>query len=306
MHIDMTTNSTDPVSTSSLSASPADLNSTLLSSSSLHSAEKNQFSELLAGIMEVSALTSSDSSGSSMSSLMAPMLLALMQTLLSSEDGSSSTGSENILSSLLGSTKSSSLLGSGTSPLFSGMSTLSPSLLNAASGMNAYQASASAQPSRVLSSYDTTQYPITATGAYSQAAPPTDYVPMYTSIGYGSVPNGLPVNGVLTQNYHPGHIGVDTGVQVGTPENTTMDGKVIYAGWNNEGYGNLVIVENGKYKTYYAHLSSIPVSQGDVVKKGQTIGLSGTTGNSTGPHVHYEVRVNNQAVNPANYNGQPY
>jgi murein DD-endopeptidase MepM/ murein hydrolase activator NlpD len=77
-----------------------------------------------------------------------------------------------------------------------------------------------------------------------------------------------------------------------------MDGKVISAGWNNQGYGNLVIVENGSYRTYYAHLSSIPVSVGDSVTAGTTIGLSGNTGNSTGPHLHYEIRKDNVPIDP--------
>ncbi len=113
-----------------------------------------------------------------------------------------------------------------------------------------------------------------------------------------SKPSGRPVGGVLTQEYHPGHNGLDFGVVVGTPVETTMDGKVISAGWNNQGYGNLVIVENGSYRTYYAHLSSIPVSVGDSVTAGMTIGLSGNTGNSTGPHLHYEIRKDNVPINP--------
>ncbi|MBK7453607.1 MAG: M23 family metallopeptidase [Anaerolineales bacterium] len=111
-------------------------------------------------------------------------------------------------------------------------------------------------------------------------------------------PSGRPVGGVLTQNYHPGHNGLDFGIPVGTPIESTMDGKVVHAGWNNQGYGNLVIVENGGYRTYYAHLSSIPVSVGDTVRAGTTIGLSGNTGNSTGPHLHYEIRKNNIPVDP--------
>lgn len=112
------------------------------------------------------------------------------------------------------------------------------------------------------------------------------------------IPSGRSVGGVLTQNYHPGHNGLDFGVVVGTPVEATMDGKVTYAGWNNQGYGNLVIVENGEYKTYYAHLSNIPVSVGDSVTAGSTIGLSGNTGNSTGPHLHYEIRKNNVPIDP--------
>lgn len=111
----------------------------------------------------------------------------------------------------------------------------------------------------------------------------------------------FPVNGFLTQNFHSGHIGLDFGVVVGTPVQSTIEGKVTYAGWNNEGYGNLVIVDNGSCKTYYAHLSEIPVTAGQTVQKGDVIGLSGNTGNSTGPHLHYEVRMNGQPIDPASF-----
>jgi len=111
-------------------------------------------------------------------------------------------------------------------------------------------------------------------------------------------PSGRPVGGVLTQEFHTGHNGLDFGIPVGTEVKTTMDGNVVYAGWNNQGYGNLVIVENGDYKTYYAHLSSIPVAVGDTVAAGTTIGLSGNTGNSTGPHLHYEIRRDNAVIDP--------
>jgi len=116
-----------------------------------------------------------------------------------------------------------------------------------------------------------------------------------------SQPSGRPVEGRLTQAYHTGHYGLDFGIAVGTPVKATMDGKVVYAGWNNEGYGNLVIVENGAYRTYYAHLSEIPVQVGDQVSSGSTIGLSGNTGNSTGPHLHYEVRYQNRCIDPTSY-----
>jgi len=118
-------------------------------------------------------------------------------------------------------------------------------------------------------------------------------------------PHTPPVNGILTQEFHKGHKGVDTGIPIGTPVKSTMDGNVLFAGWNNEGYGNLVIIQNGEYKTYYAHLSEIPVNVGDRVVTGAIIGLSGSTGNSTGPHLHYEVRINDKPVDPANFNGMP-
>jgi murein DD-endopeptidase MepM/ murein hydrolase activator NlpD len=112
-------------------------------------------------------------------------------------------------------------------------------------------------------------------------------------------PTGLPLAGRLTQRFHTGHNGIDWGVPVGTPVQTTMDGKVVYAGWNNQGYGNLVIVENGPYRTYYAHLSEIPVQAGQSVRAGSVIGWSGNTGNSTGPHLHYEVRLNGAPIDPS-------
>lgn len=113
-----------------------------------------------------------------------------------------------------------------------------------------------------------------------------------------STPRGTPVNGVLTQTSHDGHVALDFGIPVGSNVKSTLEGKVTYAGWNNEGYGNLVIVENGAYKTFYAHLSSIPVKVGQIVSEGDVIGLSGNTGNSTGPHLHYEIRKNDVALNP--------
>ncbi|HPH96740.1 MAG TPA: M23 family metallopeptidase [Anaerolineaceae bacterium] len=118
------------------------------------------------------------------------------------------------------------------------------------------------------------------------------------AVGSAPTPAGTPVSGVLTQAYHSGHNGLDFGIVEGTEIKSTMDGKVIYSGWNTQGYGNLVIVENGDYQTYYAHLSSLNLQVGDTVRKGMTLGLSGNTGNSTGPHLHYEIRRNGIAIDP--------
>lgn len=109
---------------------------------------------------------------------------------------------------------------------------------------------------------------------------------------------GLPVAGQLSQGYHDGHTALDLAVPLGTPVHSTETGRVVHAGWNDEGYGNLVIVENGPYRTYYAHLNEVDVQVGDQVGAGAVVGLSGSTGNSTGPHVHYEVRLNGTAVDP--------
>lgn len=108
----------------------------------------------------------------------------------------------------------------------------------------------------------------------------------------------LPVQGNVTQGFHSCHIGIDTCAPIGTPVHATMDGLVAHAGWNNAGYGNLVVVQNGEYSLYYAHLSEILVNVGQKVSTGMTIGYSGSTGNSTGPHLHYEVRINNIPVDP--------
>lgn len=113
-----------------------------------------------------------------------------------------------------------------------------------------------------------------------------------------AVPHGQPVQGRLTQGFHPGHNGLDFGIVVGTPVHSSMEGKVVYAGWNTIGYGNLVIVQNGDYQTYYAHLSKIPVTVGQTVTADSVIGYSGNTGNSTGPHLHYEIRYKGKNIDP--------
>lgn len=96
-----------------------------------------------------------------------------------------------------------------------------------------------------------------------------------------------------------------TGMDIGAPKNSTVvaaaDGTVIMAGWNNS-YGNVVMIDHGSgMVTVYAHNTSLLVSKGDTVKRGQAIAKSGTTGMSTGPHVHFEVRINGENKNPRNY-----
>lgn len=94
------------------------------------------------------------------------------------------------------------------------------------------------------------------------------------------------------------HEGVDLGAEYGTRVRATADGTVSFAGWE-VGYGNVVIIDHDYgYETRYAHNSHLLVYPGEKVKKGQVISLSGNTGESTGPHVHYEVRINGRPVNP--------
>jgi murein DD-endopeptidase MepM/ murein hydrolase activator NlpD len=125
-------------------------------------------------------------------------------------------------------------------------------------------------------------------------------VQLGTEAGSIDTPVKIPVAGAeLTQEYNPGHHGLDFGVAEGTPVRSTMPGNVVYSGWNDQGYGNLVIIENGSKRTYYAHLSELPVNQGEWINQGDVIGLSGNTGNSTGPHLHYEIRINGQTIDPS-------
>ncbi len=97
------------------------------------------------------------------------------------------------------------------------------------------------------------------------------------------------------------HEGIDIGCGFGTPNRAAAAGAVIYAGWLG-GYGNLVVVDHGNgLSTAYAHASSILVSVGQSVSQGQSVSLVGSTGNSSGPHLHFEVRVNGVAVDPLLY-----
>jgi murein DD-endopeptidase MepM/ murein hydrolase activator NlpD len=114
-----------------------------------------------------------------------------------------------------------------------------------------------------------------------------------------------PVHGVLTSYYGwrwgRMHEGIDLAVPNGTPVVASAAGTVIVAGWMG-GYGNLVVVDHGGgVATAYAHNTSVTVGPGQQVAQGQLIAYSGNTGNSTGPHVHFEVRVNGAAVDPLGY-----
>ena len=94
----------------------------------------------------------------------------------------------------------------------------------------------------------------------------------------------------------------DIAKNLGESVNAALDGKVISAGYNNGGYGNLIVIEHqNNMKTYYAHLNEIYVNVGDMVKKDDIIGAVGSTGNSTGPHLHFELRVDNKPVDPIKY-----
>lgn len=126
------------------------------------------------------------------------------------------------------------------------------------------------------------------------------------------VPNIWPVKGSLDSGFggrrnpfggagYEYHEGQDIEAQTGTPVSATANGTVLCAGWQN-GYGQVVYIDHGNgLQTRYGHLSQINVSVGQIISRGDVIGLSGSTGRSTGPHLHYEVRINNEPVDPINY-----
>lgn len=123
--------------------------------------------------------------------------------------------------------------------------------------------------------------------------------------GTGTWINPVP-SAALTQSYYAGHGGIDLGAPVGTPVLASDTGVVVYSGWvpTNWGYGQLVVLDHGNgWTTYYAHLSSINVGCGQMVGQGSALGAVGSTGNSSGPHLHFEMRWNHTQDNPANHVG---
>jgi murein DD-endopeptidase MepM/ murein hydrolase activator NlpD len=126
------------------------------------------------------------------------------------------------------------------------------------------------------------------------------------STGSGASSSGFiwPVNGVVTSGFGwrwgRMHEGIDIGAPSGTPIRAVAAGTVIFAGWMG-GYGNLVVIDHGNgLATAYGHLSAIHVGGGSV-SQGTVIGAVGSTGSSTGPHLHFEVRVNGSPVDPLGY-----
>lgn len=126
-----------------------------------------------------------------------------------------------------------------------------------------------------------------------------------------NIPNGVPVQAKrITDRFGPRihpvkkkrvmHNGIDFKVDRGTPIYATADGVVEFGGFHkSSGFGKLVILQhNFGFKTYFAHLDAVKVKTGEFVSKGQLIGLSGNTGLSTGPHLHYEVRHLFRSLNP--------
>ncbi len=123
-----------------------------------------------------------------------------------------------------------------------------------------------------------------------------------------TTPTGWPTDGFISSGYGlrwngaEFHQGIDIAAEMGTPIVATADGVVTIAGWNAGGYGNMVDIDHGSgVSTRYGHASAVVVTPGQRVRRGQIIAYVGSTGHSTGPHLHYEVRLSGQPVNPASY-----
>ncbi len=122
------------------------------------------------------------------------------------------------------------------------------------------------------------------------------------------LPLGYPVKGYLSRSYQPDdanprvrHFGIDLAVGVGTPVIATADGVVSFAGWDSTFGWEVILKHADGLETMYGHNDSLLVHAGDVAKFGETIAVSGNTGSSTAPHVHYEIRKDGVAVNPEDY-----
>jgi murein DD-endopeptidase MepM/ murein hydrolase activator NlpD len=126
-----------------------------------------------------------------------------------------------------------------------------------------------------------------------------------------STPKGLPVQGFVSRTFRPTadnprtrHLGIDLAVKKGTHVIATADGEVAFAGWDDAFGWKVVLKHPNNVETMYGHNDTVLVAIGQHVHYGQTIALSGSTGVSTAPHVHYEVRVDGQPVNPEEYYGK--
>lgn len=119
----------------------------------------------------------------------------------------------------------------------------------------------------------------------------------------------VPVRGTITSRFGAKesirdhvHQGIDISASNGTTIKAAADGTIQSAGWNDGGYGNLVIINHGNgIQTYYGHCSKIYVSSGQKIKAGEAIAAVGSTGNSTGNHLHFELRQNGRQLNPQKY-----
>lgn len=133
-----------------------------------------------------------------------------------------------------------------------------------------------------------------------------------TNISGGKASLGIslikPVSGIITSRFaassrirSSAHTGLDIATSTGTPVIAAASGKVTFSGWKGS-YGKLIVITHSNgVQTYYGHCSALYASVGQTVSQGQKICAVGSTGNSTGPHLHFEIRVNGVAYNPQNY-----
>ena len=139
------------------------------------------------------------------------------------------------------------------------------------------------------------QAPASVSSTYTGGKFTWPSVSTYITSSYGTRTH--PVTGKVKT-----HTGIDIGAAHGTNIYAATDGKVIVSGWNAGGYGNYVVIDHGGgVTTLYAHCSSLAVSSGQTVTKGQVIAKCGSTGMSTGPHLHFEVLINGGHTNPMSY-----
>jgi len=136
------------------------------------------------------------------------------------------------------------------------------------------------------------------------------YVPKLVTAYNGPIPSGArgtgrfqwPVVGRITQDYWYGHRAVDIAAPTGTPVYAADGGFVSYVGWTDFGYGYLIRIDHGNgFASWYAHLSGYDVVLGQAVRRGDRIGAVGSTGNSSGPHLHLEIRTAEGLINPRFY-----
>lgn len=124
-----------------------------------------------------------------------------------------------------------------------------------------------------------------------------------TSPGSGTAwGNPLP-NGTWMRGFFAGHGGIDLAARTGTPIFAANTGPVLFSGFSDWGYGQAVVLSHGPFSTLYGHMSSRAVSCGQSVNVGGIVGYVGSTGNSTGPHLHFEVRYNDEAFDPTTVAG---
>ena len=111
-----------------------------------------------------------------------------------------------------------------------------------------------------------------------------------------------PMSGTISQRFWTGHSGIDIAAKSGAPIVAADDGYVAVLQSSRTGYGNMIVLDHGNgYQTRYAHLSAFYVEAGQSISRGETIGACGSTGRSTGPHLHFEVIVNGVRRNPVSY-----